>query len=335
MQEPPPQAVLGQMITGALTTQAIYAAAKLGIADLLSAGPKDVDELGSAVQAHPEALYRLLRTLSSVGVFTETEPRRFALTPMSQLLRRDVPGSQWAFAIMVGELMYKQVGEFLHSIQTGGTAFEKFHGMPVFDFLAQHPDYGRLFDQAMTSVHGGETQPVVDAYDFTQFKTIVDVGGGNGSALMEILRAAPSANGIVFDMPSVIGRTSQTIRDAGMSNRCRGEGGSFFELVPRGADCYVLRHIVHDWDDERSALILRNCRNAAAPGAKVLVVESVIPPGNQPHPGKWLDLIMLSVAGGRERTAEEFQRLFAEAGLRLTRIVPTASPVSVLEGEVC
>src|SRR5262245_51741152 len=183
----------------------------------------------------------------------------------------------------------------------------------------------------MTAIHGPETRATIEAYDFGGFETVVDVGGGNGSALIEILRAAPRARGIVFDLPGVVERTAPSIAEAGLADRCRAEAGSFFESVPRGADAYTLRHIIHDWDDPKSIEILCRCREAAAPRAKILVVESVIPPGDTPHPGKWLDIIMLAVPAGRERTAAEYERLFAAAGLKLERIVPTKSPVSVVE----
>jgi hypothetical protein len=332
MSELPPGVQLGQMITAALSTQAVYVAAKLGIADRLANGPKSVDDLAREVQANPAALYRLLRTLASTGTFTEAKPRVFANTPISDMLRSDVPGSQRAFALMVGEVMYGALNEFLYSVQTGRPAFDKVLGMPIFEYLAKHPEKGQMFDQAMTSIHGPETQPMIDAYDFSAFRKIVDIGGGNASVLLKVLSANPKVHGVVFDLPGVIERTRCVIEQAGMADRCHAEEGDFFKAVPTGADAYLMRHIIHDWDDERSKLILRRCREAAAPSAKLLIVESVIPPGNQPHPGKWLDMIMLSVAGGLERTAEEFQKLLADGGWRLNRIVPTASPVSVIEG---
>jgi SAM-dependent methyltransferase len=232
---------------------------------------------------------------------------------------------------MIAAHCYPAFGELSWSIGTGKPGFDKIHGAPIFDHLARHPDEGRCFDQAMTSIHGPETPAMIEAYGFARFQTIVDVGGGNGSTLIEILRSAPRARGIVFDLPGVVARAESTIRDAGLGDRCRVAGGSFFEAVPKDADAYVLRHIIHDWDDQKSIQILRRCREAMAPGGKVLVVESVIPTGDEPHPGKWLDIIMLAVPGGRERTRAEYEALLAAAGLRLERVVATRSPVSVVE----
>lgn len=318
------------MITGFTVSRAIYTAARLDIAGQLAAGPMPVEQLASKAGADADSLYRLLRALASVGVFTEPSPRRFANTPMSECLRPGVPGSLHAGALMVGNLCYPALGELPYSVQTGRPGFDKCFGMPVFDYLAKNPEEGRLFDAAMTSIHGGETPAMIEAYGFGAFTTIVDIGGGNGSTLIEVLGSAPRARGIVFDLPGVVERTTPIIAAAGLADRCRTEAGSFFEGVPR-ADAYILRHIIHDWDDAKSAVILQRCREAAAPGAKVLIVESVIPPGDEPHPGKWLDVIMLSVPAGRERTRAEYEKLLAKAGLRLSRVVPTKSPVSVVE----
>jgi len=330
----PPQAQIFQMLTGFAVSQAIFVAARLNIAELLAPGPMPVEQLAAATNAHADSLYRVLRALASVGVFTEVSPRRFANTPLSDCLRPGVPGSQHAGALMIADHCYPAFGELLHSVRTGQAGFDKHFGEPLFERLAKHPDEGKLFDQAMTSVHGAETPAMIEAYDFNAFRTIVDVGGGNGSTLLEILRAAPSAKGVVFDLPGVVERTAPIIAAAGLSHRCTARGGSFFEAVPAGADAYLLRHIVHDWDDAKSAQILRRCCEAAAPGAKVLVVESVIPPGDEFHPGKWLDLVMLAVPAGRERTASEYEKLLAAAGLKMSRIVPTKSPVSVIEAVV-
>jgi hypothetical protein len=336
MQSIPPEAQLFQMSTGFVVSQAIYAAARLGIADHLAQMPQNVDALAAATGAHPDALYRLLRALASIGIFAETTARTFTLTPMAELLRKDHPACLRAVALMMGGHQYLAWSELLYSIQTGRPAFEKVVGKPVFEYLSQNPEAGQIFDQAMTGIHGGETRPMIEAGNFPSFETIIDIGGGNGSTLLEVLRAAPQTRGIVFDLPPVVERTRGLIEQAGLAHRCTAEGGSFFESVPKAGprDAYLLRHIIHDWDDEKSVAILRTCRAAAHPGAKILVIESVIPPGNEPHPGKWLDLIMLVTPAGRERTAEEFQRLFGEAGIEFTRIVPTASPVSIIEGTV-
>lgn len=334
MTDLPPAAQLSQMLTGCLLTQAVYAAAKFNLADHLAGGPQSIDQLAVKSGANASALSRLLRTLSSAGIFSESSPRTFALTSMAELLRSDVPGSQHAFALMMGDYCYKAIGEMHYSVQTGRTGFDHAFGSPLFDWLAHNPEAGKVFDAAMTGIHGPETRPMIDAYDFAAFNTIVDIGGGNASTITEILRACPKARGVVFDLPNVIERTKHALADAGLADRCRAESGDFFKQVAKAGanDAYILRHIIHDWDDEKSVTILKRCREAAAPGAKLLVVESVLPAANQPHPGKWLDLIMLTCPGGLERTAEEYQSLFARSGWKLTRIVPTKSPVSVVEG---
>jgi hypothetical protein len=330
----PPPVQLFQMMTGFAVSQAIFVAARLDIAELIGdGGGEAVEDLARRAGVQPGPLYRVLRALASVGVFTEASPRRFANTEMSRLLRAGVPGSQHAGAVMIAVHCYPAFEGLLDSVRTGRAGFETKFGVPLFEHLAKHPDEGGLFDKAMESIHGPETPAMIAAYDFSGFKAICDVGGGNGHTLLQVLRAAPGARGIVFDLPGVVERTGPHIAAAGMAWRCTVEAGSFFERVP-AADGYILRHIIHDWDDEKSVAILRRCREAAAPGARVLVVESVIPPGDEAHPGKWLDLVMLSVPGGKERTAGEYEALLKQAGWTLTRIVPTASPVSVVEGVV-
>jgi hypothetical protein len=332
MNELTPSAPLFQMMTGVLPARAIFLAAQLKLADLLASGPRPVEELAAQTDTHAESLYRVMRALASIGIFSETKGRRFGMTPMAEMLRSDVPGSMWATAMMISEVVDRPAAlEFLHSVQTGRPAFEKVYGTPVFGYLTRHPEKARIFDQAMTGIHGPETAPTIAAYDFSQFATIVDVGGGNGSKLLEILRSCPAVRGVVFDLPHVIERTRAAIQEAHMEDRCRADAGDFFQSVTKGGDAYILRHILHDWDDDRAVKILRHCREAAATGGKILIIESVIPPGNEPHPGKWLDLIMLLAPGGRERTAEQYEHLLGAAGLKLSRIVPTASPVSVVE----
>ena len=259
MQSLPPQVQLFQMTTGFAVSRAIYVAAKLNIAEHVAAGPTPtpVEQLAKKTGADADALSRVLRALASVGIYTEATPRSFANTSMSEYLRPGIPGSQHAGVLMIGDLCYSAFGELPFSVDTGRAGFDKAFGSPLFEYLGKHPDQGRQFDQAMTSIHGGETPAMIEVYDFSTFKTIVDVGGGNGSTLLEVLRAAPSARGVVFDLPGVVERTAPIIGAAGMKDRCRAQAGSFFEAVPRGADAYILRHIIHDWDDEKSIRILR------------------------------------------------------------------------------
>jgi hypothetical protein len=333
MPEPTPHDQMARMITGYWVSQMVYVAAKLRIPDRLADGPKTAEELAQATGTHARSLYRLLRALASLGVFTEGGDHRFSPTPLADALRSDVPGSQWAMAIMMGEEQYRCWGDLLESIRTGQTAFERLYGQPIFDYFAGHPEQARIFDAAMTGIHGPETQAMLDAYDFSGIGVLADIGGGNGSTLVGILERHPEMRGILFDLPGVTEGAGAGIRAAGLQGRCEVVGGSFFEAVPGGADAYLLRHIIHDWDDERATAILRTVRRAMGEGARLLVVEGVIPPGDEPSFAKLLDLTMLVAPGGLERTEEEYRRLYEAAGFRLRRIVPTAAGVDVIEGE--
>jgi SAM-dependent methyltransferase len=323
--------MLNQMIVGSWVTQAIYVAAEIGIADFLDAGPRTADELARETGMHGASLYRVLRALASVDIFREDEEGRFSLTPMGKLLESDAPGSKRSLARMAGAELYRSWSGLLSSVETGGAAFDKVYGKPFFQYMGANPDRWRIYDAAMTGAHDSETVPVLDAYDFGSFRTVVDVGGGNGLALAAILRRHPETRGILLDLPSVADRAEEVMAGSDVSDHCRFVGGDFFDSVPASCDAYLLRHVLHDWEDGEAVAILRNCRNAMQPGGRVLVVETVIPSGNEPCFGKWLDLMML-VVGGRERTREEYAELFSAAGLRLTRVVPTAHEVSVIEG---
>jgi hypothetical protein len=332
MEEPSPQQQLLHMLTGYWISQAVYVAAKLGIADLLTAGPHSADDLAKRTQAHAPSLYRLLRALASVGLFREDGQGRFSLTPLAECLRSDLPGSQRAFAIMAGEEHYRTWGDLLWSVRTGNMAFDKIYGMPVFDFLQKHPEQARVFDEAMVGVHGRETAAMIDAYDFSEIEVLADIGGGNGSLLTAVLKKYPTMRGVLYDLPGVTERAKVNIQASGLSERCQVTGGSFFESVPPGADVYLMRHIIHDWDDEKSTRILKNVHRAMGAAGRLLFVEGVIPPGNDPSFGKLLDLTMLVIPGGKERTEQEYRTIYETAGFRLTRIVPTEAEVSVIEG---
>jgi hypothetical protein len=322
---------LDQMITGYWISQAIYAAAKFGIADLLEDGPRTAEELASATSTNPGALYRLLRALASVGVFSEGPPRHFSLTPLAEPLQSNVPGSKRALALMSGDEQFRAWSEIAYSIQTGKTAFNKVFGKPIFDYLSEHPDKARIFDAAMVGIHGRESAAILDSYDFSGTGVLADIGGGNGSQITAVLQKHTQMKGILFDLPHVIQRARERIETAGIADRCQLIGGSFFDAVPAGADAYLLRHIIHDWDDEKSLTILRNCHQAMSSKGKLLVIESVIPPDNEPFGGKFLDLVMLLIPGGKERTEDEYRTLFKMGGFELTRVVPTGAEVSIIE----
>lgn len=332
MTEPEPLEGMRRMITGNWMSQAVYVAAKLRIADRLVDGAQPVELLAEATGTHARTLYRLLRALASAGVFTEAGPRRFGLTPAAETLRSDVPGSLWAMAIMMGEEHYHAWGGLLESVRTGKTAFDRLYGKPVFAYLAEHPEKARVFDAAMTAIHGRETPAVLDAYDFSDIGVVADIGGGNGSNLIGMLGRYPAMRGILFDLPHVVERAASDLKAAGLADRCELIGGSFFKPIPVQADAYHLRHIIHDWDDEDSLRILRNIRQAMPPQGRLLLVEHVLPAGDAPSSGKLLDLNMLVMPGGIERTEDEFRRLYELAGFRLNRVVPALDDLSVIEG---
>jgi hypothetical protein len=331
MELPPPVAML-QMIQGFWISRALYVAAKLGIPDLLKDGPKNSDDLAQATGTHAPSLYRLLRALDSIGVFTEHDNGRFGLTPLGETLRTDVPGSLRFFAIEeLGENHYPAWEKVLYSVNTGAIAFDHVYGASKWQYMMQHPDEARIFDEAMASFSSVVIAEIVSAYDFSGSGTIVDVGGGDGSLLAAILKANAGARGILADLPHVAAGAIRRLTNEGLSDRCDVAGGDFFETVP-SADTWILKWIIHDWDDERSAAILRNCRKAMAMSSgKVLIVEAVLQPGRATSLSKFVDLNMLVMTGGRERTEPEFRALLASAGLKVTRIVPTRNEMSIIE----
>jgi hypothetical protein len=318
---------LAHLLSGYWYTQTIYVAAKLSIAEFLKDGPRSVQQLAEATGTNPRALYRLLRALASMGIFAEEESG-FSLTPLAECL---LDPSMKAMATMRGESQYRAWGELFYSVQTGRPAFEKVYGQPIFDYFTERPETGKLFDQAMTGVHGRETEAMLEAYDFTGIKTLADIGGGNGSVLTAVLQKYSAIKGILFDLPGVVERAKANLQAAGLEDRCQVVAGNIFEAVPAGADAYLMRHIIHDWDDDKSLTILRNCRKAMGMDGKLLVVEGIVPPGNEPSVSKFFDLAMMVLPGGMERTEVECRELFEASGFRLTRIVPTRTWVSVLE----
>lgn len=320
-----------QVFGGAWITQGIGVAAELGIADLLAVRPYAIDELAKVTNTHRDSLYRVLRALASVGVFAQDEEERFVLTPLAGLLRTDADMSQRSLGMMMGAEFHEAWGELLYSVRSGEPGFEKRFGVPFFQYMTDHPLRHSVYDSAMGAFGKGEIGPFLDAYDLTGIESVVDIGGGSGVFLAAILNRYPGIRGTLFDLPAVAERLRSAISPHfSASGRFRIEGGDFFASVPEGADAYVLQHIIHDWEDADAVKILDNCRVAMNPGGRLLVLEMVIPPGNEPGFGKWLDLMMLLV-GGRERTEAEYGRLFEAAGLKLNRVLSTSSEVSVLE----
>jgi hypothetical protein len=327
----PPPVTLLQMMTGYWVSQALYVAAKLGIADLLVDGPVTCDSLATATRTHAPSLQRTLRALASVGVFSEVAPGQFALTPLARLLRSATPDSMRALAIMYAEEQYRAWADMLHSVRTGQPAFEHQFGMGVFEYFAKNPEASAVFNEAMTGWTAQLAGAVVDAYDFSPFGTVIDVGGNQGTLLTAILRRHPSARGVLFDLPHVVASAEPVLVKAGVDDRCARIGGDFFEAVPNGGDAYVLASILHDWDDSRCTAILTRCRSAMPAHGKLLIIELVLPPGNEPFFGKWLDLHMLVMAGGRERTVSEYATLLSVGGFELSRVVPTQAGASIVE----
>ena len=328
-----PQVALQQLVNGYRVTQMLSVVAKLGIADQLEGGPRGVEELAATTGAHSDALYRVLRTLASIGVFEEAEPRRFALTPLADQLRTAHPNSFRSMATYQGDESYRAWGDLLYSVMTGAPAFDHVYGAANFSYLSQHPGASARFNQAMSANSRRVASAVVTAYDFAESGTVVDVGGGQGVLVAAILAAHPGLRGTLFDQPHVVADALPVLVAAGIADRCEIVSGDFFAAVPPGGDFYVLRHILHDWDDERSVAILRTCAQAMPQHGKVLVVEAIVASGNEGSQTKLLDLQMLVMNGGRERTAAEYEHLFTSAGLRITRIIPTASDANIIEGE--
>lgn len=331
----PPQAQLLQMIAGKATTQLIFVAAKLGIADVLNDRPKSIDDLADATGTHAPTLYRVLRALAGLGVFVETDPRYFALTPMGELLQTDTTGSLRDFAILFGSDWHNSAwSTLLHSVRTGEPALDHTVGMELFEYLHAHPEKFEVFNNAMTALSRQDAVAISHAYDFSNFDTIVDVGGGHGLLLAEILKANPATHGVLLEVPQVAEGARATMEEAGVLDRCVIVEGDFFERVPEGADAYILKLIIHDWDDEQARRILENCRAAMPADGTLLVANAVIPPGNDPYIGKLVDIEMLVMTpGGRERTEAEFEQLLAEAGFELTRTIPTPSYLYILEAQ--
>jgi hypothetical protein len=320
------------LISGFWISQAIYVAAKLGIADLLQDGPKSAADLAKQAEAHEPSLYRVLRTLASRAIFSEDTDRLFALSPAAEWLRSDKPGSLRPYAIMMGEhWVWRSVGEMLHSVRTGESGFEHVFGARTFDYYAEHPHAARFAVEGMTSRSAAENVAIVGAYDFSGISTIIDVAGGQGTLLSSILTANSNLRGTLFDMRHVLDAADPLIVRAGLQERCDLAAGNFFDCVPPGADIYILKKVIHDWEDSDARTILSNCRRAMPKSSRLLLIELIVPAPSVPSFAKMLDLLMLAYAGGRERTEDEYRELLTSAGFRLQHVIPTSSTVSIVE----
>ena len=326
----PPEAQIVEMVMAQFVSRLVHLAATLKLPDYLADGPRTAEQLAPLTGTHAPSLYRVMRTLSSLGLFTEDEVHRFALRPLGEVLKSGTPSHATAL-IMGGDLIARSLDNLLYSVQTGKTGFQNSFGKPLFDWLAGHPAEASLFHQTMVGIHGMEPPAIAAAYDFSVFKTIADVGGSTGNLLTTILGRHPAPRGILFDLPHVVRDAPDFIAQRGLTDRIQIEAGSFFDRVPAGADAYILSHVIHDWNEEQCLTILGHCRRAMSSTGRLLIVEMVLPSGDTPHPGKMLDMVMLLTPGGEERTEAQYAALLDKADLRLTRVVPTASLVSIVE----
>jgi SAM-dependent methyltransferase len=318
-----------RMMRGFMLSQALHVASKLAVFDALRDGPLPVDRIAAACSAEPKALHRLLRFLTAVDVLVEDDQGRFKATALGDALRSDHPFSARPLALMYGApLFWRPWGDLFETVKFGVTAFVRSHDHSFFEHLALDSADAALFNAGMTSASRLDLRHVLEAYDFSGFRRIVDVGGGQGTLLQGILERYSAARGVLCDLPSVVANVARSM----VSDRCELVGQDIFVSVPAHGDAYLLKRVLHDWNDDDALRLLKNVRWAIASGGKLLVIESVVLPSNQPDPAKWMDLNMLALFPGRERTADEFDGLFRSAGFQLTRIVPTAG-VSIVEGE--
>ncbi len=325
----PPPAQLMNFIIGKWVSKPIYVAAELCIADLLGDGPRSIEELASASKSHAPSLYRMMRALASVGIFRETDSKQFELTPMAEFLKS---GAMRSIALMFNsDWNDKAWGLFLDSVKTGDTAFEKAHGMSVSDWLENNPQAEEVFSKANAFKAVHSHRAIIDVYDFSDINTLMDIGGGTGTLMAEILEANPKIKGTVAETPSVAKIAKEEIQARGSKDRCRVVECDFFEEIPAGSDAYLMSHILHDWSDEKCRLILKNCHRAMKGESKLLVVEMLVPKGNEPHISKLLDLEMFVITGGRERTEAEYRELLESSGFKLSQVIPTKESICIIE----
>jgi hypothetical protein len=331
-QNPPAHVGMLQLLNGAHVAGAVSCLAQLGIPDLVEAGPRSAEDLATEIGVQPQALYRLMRATACVGVLSEGPDGRFSETSMSAVLRKNANPSLRGLAIMGGREWHGRGWSYLeYCVRTGKQAIDRIYGMPIFEYLKQHPEEAQIFDETMTGLSTIDGPAVADAYAFDGIRSIVDVAGGHGFLLATILARNPQMRGTLYDAPHVVeGAKNGPLRP--LMERCTFVSGDMFSSMPAGSDAYIMKHIIHDWPDDLCIKILKACRKNVSAGGKLLVVDNVIQPGNDFSPGKFLDLQMLIFPGGRERTEREFRELFAAAGWRLSRVVPTAVAESIVEG---
>ena len=331
-QAPPPQAQLMQMATGWAAPFLLRAAAQLCLADHLADSPKTASQLADITNTNAPALYRLLRTLACLGIFSEDESHQFSLTPLAEPLRSNVPGSvRTSILSVTGDLFIIPWHKLLYSVQTGQPSFDKHFDVPFFDHLTNNPDEAAWFSDLLIGINSADAPAVAAAYDFSPFQHIADIGGATGHMLTTVLASHPGPRGTLFDLAHNQSAAAELIQSRGMADRVNFVPGSFFESVPAGCDLYMLSHVIHDWSESQCLTILGNCHRAMSPSSRLLIVESVLSEGNTFHPAKILDITMLTLTPGQERTESEYRDLLQKAGFQLTRVIPTNSPVSIVE----
>jgi hypothetical protein len=327
-----PRTAMTRMIYGFMLSQAIYVAAQLGLADLLKDGARSSDDLACSTSMHAPSLYRILRTLAAVGVFEETEPNMFGLTPMGETLRTDAEGSLRPLAVCMGDQCNWQAwGDILHSIKTGESAFEHVFGTGFFQHLERHPNNAKMFLESMNCCASLYNEAIVAAYDFSRFGKIIDIGGGQGKLIAAILKANQEPRGALFDTPNQTPIAKRRFEQEGIAERCETITGDFLESVPEGGDAYLLKHIIHDWDDAMAIEVLKTCHRSMSKDARLLLIEEIVTEDSEFTPAKVLDIQQLLMPGGRERTAEEYRKLLEAAGFELTAVIPTQSSLSIIE----
>jgi hypothetical protein len=330
--KPQPEALL-KIISGFWISRLVYAIAKLGLADLMQDGPKSVEELAEATQTHAPSLFRVLRALASVGV-VNNEGNTFSLTPVSELLVTDAKGSfRWFAVSELGEEHFPAWGNLMHSLKTGEIAFNNLYGMSAWEFFRKNPAQAAIFNDSMSGVTAAANEAILAVLDFSVFNKIVDVGGGHGGLITSILKANPKLKGTLFDAPHVISGAREKVAAEGLTDRCEVISGDFFEAVPPGGDAYVLKWIIHDWHNELAIKILKNCRAQLPLNGKLILIDSVVPENDEPDFSKFIDINMMVMTGGKERTETEFRELLEASGLKFLRVIPTGVPTSIIEAE--